>query len=234
MKKITFILLLFFLTFLAYGQNEVIDFNPFSEEELAIIMQDSTKIKEVDKFQPSGILGVKYSYQINGVSSTPEMDQRTWNSYKNIGLVYTYYNDLWNMMSNFGTRISLKYCEEGFDCDFLENERFQVVELDLESQFHFDFSRFRLFLNIGPYAGYRLNSLKEDDTWDKYDNRFDYGLIGGAGFGLIFKPFELQIEAGYKYALSSYYHANKFSDEYWLSVTPRNIILSATLFIHLF
>ncbi|MBP5303108.1 MAG: PorT family protein [Bacteroidales bacterium] len=232
MRKTVAIILLTFLSMTVFAQNGD-GFNPFTEEDLSILIQDST-VKEVAKFKPVGMLGVRGSFQINNVSATPDIGATSINTYKNISLVYTYYTSLWNMMNNFGLQIAAKYGEWGFDSEWLESERFSYAELSLMSHFHFDFSRFRFIAGIGPYAGYRLQSLKENDTWDQYDNRFEYGLMGGAGFAVIFSRFELQLEGDYQFSLSSIYHMNKYSDEYWMIATPRNILVNLTLFYHLF
>ncbi|MBR5735810.1 MAG: outer membrane beta-barrel protein [Bacteroidales bacterium] len=232
MKKTVTIIILTFLSLFASAQNGE-GFNPFSEEDLSILIQDST-VKEQIRFKPTGMIGIRGSYQLNGLSSTPDIGATGFNTYKNISLVYTYYSSLWNMMSNFGLQVAAKYGEWGFESSYLESEHFRYAELSMLSQFHFDFSRFRFLVGIGPYAGYRLSSLKENDTWDQYDNRFDFGLMGGAGFAVIFGPFELQLEADYQYSLSSIYNANKYSDEYWVTVCPKNILLNVTLFYHLF
>lgn len=232
MRKTAVTIILTILSFTAFAQNGE-GFNPFTEDELSILIQDST-VKEQIRFKPTGMLGIRGSYQLNSISSNVDMEDTRLNTYKNISLVYTYYSSLWNMMSNFGIQAAAKYGEWGFNSGYLESEHLNYAELSLLSQFHFDFSRFRFLFGLGPYAGYRLNSLKENDSWDKYDNRFDYGLMGGAGFAVIFGPFELQIEGDYQFSLSSIYNMNKYSDEYWVTVTPRNIVLNLTLFYHLF
>lgn len=232
MRKAAFIVILALMSLCASAQNGE-GFNPFTEEELSILIQDST-VKEEARFKPTGMIGIRGSYQINGVSSSPDIGQSGLNTYRNISLVYTYYNSLWNMMNNFGLQVAAKYGEWGFNSSYVESEHLTYAELSMLSHFHFDFSRFRFILGLGPYAGYRLKSLKENDSWDKYDNRFDYGLMGGAGFAVIFGPFELQIEGDYQYSLSSVYHMNKYSDEYWVNLYPRNIVVNLTLFYHLF
>ena len=58
-------------------------------------------------------------------------------------------------------------------------------------------------------------------------------MIGGGGVAIVFKPFELHLEANYKYAFASMYHTNKLSDIYWLYTYPQNVMLSASLHFHL-
>ncbi|MBR4772776.1 MAG: outer membrane beta-barrel protein [Bacteroidales bacterium] len=232
MRKTVAIILLTFISFCAFAQNGD-GFNPFTDEDLSILMQDST-VKEVSTYKPVGMLGIRGSYQLNGLRAQPDIGAKGINTYKNISLVYTYYNSLWNMMPNFGLQVAAKYGEWGFNSKYLESEHVSYAELSMLSHFHFDFSRFRFLIGVGPYAGYRINTLKENDSWDQYDNRFDYGIIGGAGFAVIFGRFELQLEGDYQFSLSSIYHMNKYSDEYWVIATPSNILVNLTLFYHLF
>lgn len=232
MRKSVAVFILAFLSLVASAQNGD-GFNPFTEDDLSILIQDST-VKEQTKFKPTGMIGIRGSYQINNVHTIPDIGASSINTYKNFSLVYTYYSSLWNMMSNFGFQIAAKYAEGGFDSSYLESEHYTYGELSMLSHFHFDFSRFRFIAGLGPYVGYRINSLKENDSWDKYDNPYEYGLMGGAGFAVIFGRFELQLEGDYQYSLSNVYHMNKYSDEYWVTVTPRNIVLNVTLFYHLF
>ncbi len=232
MRKTVAIAILTFLSVCVSAQNGE-GFNPFTDEDLSILIQDST-VKEVSKFKPVGMLGIRGTYQLNGIKATPDIGAKGVSTYKNISLVYTDYNSLWNMMNNFGFQVAAKYGEYAFTSQWLEDEHVSYAELSLLSHFHFDFSRFRFIAGVGPYAGYRLQTLKEGDSWDQYDNRFDYGLMGGAGFAVIFGRFELQLEGDYQFSLSSFYHMNKYSDEYWLIATPRNILVNLTLFYHLF
>lgn len=232
MRKNVAIVILFFVSLGAFAQNGD-GFNPFTEDELSILIQDSTT-KEVSNYKPIGMLGVRGTFQLNNVSATPDIQASGITSYKNISLVYTYYNSLWNMMPYFGIQAAAKYGEWGFNSGYLENELASYAEVSLLSHFHFDFLPFRFIFGLGPYAGYRLKTLKENDSWDKYDNRFEYGLMGGAGFAFVMGRFELQLEGDYQFSLSSVYHTNKYSDEYWLSAYPRNILVNLTLFYHLF
>ena len=64
-------------------------------------------------------------------------------------------------------------------------------------------------------------------------HRVDYGIIGGLGLAVVFKPFELHVEGNYKYSFASMYHTNKFSDIYWMYTYPQNIMLNASLHFHL-
>lgn len=236
MKRIIISLLAFVAVAAAPASLSAQDFEKFDREQhmLSVLGQDSTTKAGPKKFKSVHMLGVKYSYNFSGVNFNPAITNSYVRMPRNLAVTYTYLNDMWDMLNNFGIQAGLRYCEEGFDAEYIDSERFKLAEFSLLSQFHIDASsHFRILLNLGPYAGYRLANGREDGLWDSNDNRFDYGLIANAGVGLVFNPFEIWIEGGYKFALSSLYHVNKISDEYWLFATPSNIMASISLHVHL-
>ena len=185
------------------------------------------------KFKSIHMIGVSYSVNLSGVTSSPKIAQdRIW-TYKNFGISYTYYHAMWDHLFNFGLVVGAKHGYEGFISPYDNyGATYEVLEFPLLSQFKLDFSRFRLLLNLGPYYGYRL-STDQEGGFNQYDQRHDYGVIAGVGLAVVVKPFELHIEGNYKYGLASIYHTNKYSDIYWIFTYPQNIILSASLHIHL-
>ena len=66
-----------------------------------------------------------------------------------------------------------------------------------------------------------------------FSGRMTAPLCVAGGIALQMKAFELQIEGCYKYSLCGMYHTNKYSDLYWVLAYPRNIMISAGLFVHL-
>lgn len=230
LKRNILILILFIFPTLVFAQNntEEIELNNdwIRSEEL------KKEIKIKDPMMPKGMIGIKYGYGISNVSLSQDIETHSKTIPLNVSLTYSTYTDLWDLMPYFGLQIEARYSQEGFSSKYLGDELFTVVDLSMVSQFHIDFAnRFRILANIGPYAGYRI-SVNRD--WNKHDNRFDYGLYGGAGFAIVFKPFEIHLEGNYKFSLSSYYHPNILSDDIWLFARPNNIIISAGIFFHLF
>lgn len=185
------------------------------------------------KYKSIHMLGVKYSYDLCYVNSSPSIGAGYYHSPLNYSLLYTYYHPLWDQLFVFGIQTGVKYGKQGYTSEY---EGFgqvnKYVEVPLISQFKIDFSIFRLLVDLGPYYSYRLDTDKPDG-FDEFDIRNDYGIIGGAGFALVLGPVELQIEGQYKYSLCSMYHTYKLSDQYWLFTYPRNVVLSASLFVHL-
>ena len=66
-----------------------------------------------------------------------------------------------------------------------------------------------------------------------YDRRFDYGIKGGAGIGLIFDPVEIHLMATYKYSMATLYDPDYMSPYYYRYAYPTNIIISAGLHFQL-
>jgi len=212
---------------------------PAISQEFDIIGEmddDFTAMKNFQESEPyksSHMLGVKYSYHLSTVQCTPDIGSGFIFTGKNLSLMYTYYNSMWNSLPYFGMTVGLKYGEEGFTSSKTTyGYSYDIIEMPVISEFHIDVSKFRILAGIGGYCGYKLNCSKPEG-WDNYDIRYDYGIEAEAGVAMIFKPFELQLKGEYKYSLCSDFHVNKFSDLYWISCYPRNIMISCGLFIHL-
>lgn len=127
------------------------------------------------------------------------------------------------------TRVDMKYCEVPF--------------LALG---HYDMPHLKLQLCIGPYAGYRLGihrstsdlvNLRIDpdlvDNFADFEKRFDYGLHGGVGFGIIFDPFEFQVNLRARYSWSNLWVPNYNSEYYYRYAYPFDFMLTGGLHFHL-
>ncbi len=194
---------------------------------------DLDTLQHPARFKSIHMIGVSYGVNYSGVTSSPKIGHEKIWTYNSIGVYYTYYHALWDQLFNFGIQFGAKHGYEGYTSSWgTLGETCEVIEVPLISQFKIDFSIFRLLVNLGTYGGYRLSTDKEGG-FDKFDQRYDYGVIGGGGVAIVFKPFELHLEANYKYAFASMYHTNKLSDIYWLYTYPQNVMLSASLHFHL-
>lgn len=227
MRKILILLFALFLSANLFAQDDNL-IAPLNDD-----FKDIDTVKVGQKFHNIHMIGVKYGYTLATVSSSPSLHEGYIQAPYNFSLLYTCYHAMWDYMPYFGFQTGIKYGEEGYSSDLDGyGERYKKVEIPLIAQFKIDFSRFRILANLGTYYGYRLSTDKEGG-FDRYDIRNDYGIIGGAGFAVIFEPLEFQIEANYQYSLCSVYHTNKMSDMYWLITYPRNILISFGVFIHL-
>ena len=205
------------------------DYNAELPTGADILAQDIT-VKPVKKFHSTHMIGVRYGVNLSTGMFSPDVHAENVWCLHNYGIVYTYYNDLWDMLDNFGTQVIARLNREGFKAEYIPDMEYTVAEVDLMTNLRFNLNPLRIFANVGPYAGYRLSNSRDDSKWYYYDNRFDYGLIFGGGLGLMFGPFEFQLETNYKWGLSSYFHTYYYSDEYWLFGYPRVFMFSGTLY----
>lgn len=226
MKKFLISLMLLASALTAAAQDEFIFDMPDDFAQLDTVVHPA-------RFKNIHMIGVQYGVNWSGVSSSPRLGQSKILTYNNIGVFFTYYHALWDQLFNFGLKFGAKHGYEGYTSTTEGyGETNEIIEIPLLSQFKIDFSRFRLLVNLGTYGGYRLSTDREGG-FDQYDQRYDYGVIGGGGLGIVFSPFELHLEANYKYSFASLYHTNKFSDIYWIYTYPMNLMFSASLHFHL-
>lgn len=201
--------------------------------ELGDDFADIDTIPQAKKFKSLHMVGLKYSYDLCTVQATPDIGQGYISSFKNFYLTYTYYHDLWDYINIFGLQMGVKYGEQGYSSEYPDwGERNRIIEFPFLTQMHLDAGPMRFLIDLGPYYAYKLGTDRADG-FDRYDIRHDYGIEGGAGIAFVFKPFEIQVEGIYKYSLCSMYHTNKYSDLYWVLAYPRNIMISAGLYFHL-
>lgn len=196
------------------------------------------------------LLGFQYGVGLSRVAWNPTQKQDMLIMPYNIGITYTKYGKMFGFMPYFGMQAGLFLTQEGYqfthdkDKDYTnkiegaEKAVMQVVELPVLAHIHVDFWKMKLLFNLGCYAGYRLNiqrypghtgSVSESvaNSFLETDNRFDYGLKGGVGFGLIFDPIEIHIQGMYKHSFSSLYQPDYYSEFYYRYAYPTNFIISA-------
>ncbi|MBP5505252.1 MAG: hypothetical protein J6X89_04025 [Bacteroidales bacterium] len=195
------------------------------------ILRQDVSLKPVKKFHSTHMVGVRYGVSLATAKFSPDLRPGKVLLFNDYGIVYTYYNDLWDMLDNFGTQLIARVGHEGFTTEYdVPDMQYTVAEVDLMTNLRFNIKSFRLLANVGPYAGYRIANNRASGEWLYTDNRFDYGLIFGGGAGISMGPFEFQLETNYKWGLSSYFHTYYYSDEYWLFAFPRVFLFSGTLY----
>ncbi len=243
MKRLTVILIaMIFIPLAAHSQivdttDIMKEFDEFSFRGANVTGQvkDSTKIRE-------HLLGVKWGMSVNNVYFSIDYDKKSAMSPQNFGVYYTYYHSLWNSISLFGVETGVQFNQEGYKTQILDEEgnilnegteSFKNITVPLVSQFRIDFWRMRLLANLGCFVSYRtgasfsgLLSETVSSTWKKKG----YGIIGGGGLAYIFRPFELHVEANYKYNLADLYDKSSFyADQYWVSTHTNQLIISVGL-----
>ena len=205
-------------------------------------IQDSTKIRE-------HLIGLKWGYGINTFTLSQDFNKKAMLSGKNYGIYYTYYHSLWNSIPLFGIETGVQFNEIGYtairylDPPNTPNRRFeegkdifQTITIPFISQFRIDFWKMRLLLNIGGFASYKLShsfsGLVSNDITKTYKD-FGYGISGGGGLAFIFRPFEIHIEANYRYNLSNLYDKTSIYENIWVSTHTTQLLISAGMFIRI-
>ena len=195
------------------------------------------------------LIGVQYGVGLSQVMWNPRQEQAMVFMPVNFGVTYTRYGQMF-AMPFFAFKAGLFYAQEGYQFEYneeydwtykiegAEKAVYDVVEVPLLFQFHFDTWNFKFFAEIGCYGGYRLGihrmpgktgsvSPEMEYSFKDTDIRIDYGIKGGVGFALVFDPLEFHISASYKHSLSSLYTPDHYSEYYYRFAYPSNIIVSA-------
>ncbi len=134
------------------------------------------------------MVGIRGGYAFNGVSFNPDRKQKMVPSYRNASILYTYYHDLWKTMPYFGLQTGFTYTQQGYETPDLKRV-YEVLRIPLTSQFHIDFWKMRLLINLGCFGSYRMSAI--DYTIDVPDGQqvefdsnhlyLDYGIQGRLG-----------------------------------------------------
>lgn len=223
------------------------------------IVLDTINVNKKTFINDYSMIGVQYGAGLSQVMWNPSQRQEMILMPYNFGVTFTRYGKMFGYMPYFGFQVGVFYGQEGYQ--FKKNEDtgytytiqgadkaiMDVIEVPVLSHMHIDFWKMKVMADIGFYVGYRLNihrfpfngEYKNDsyaamqDSFLETDNRWDYGIKGGVGFGFIFDPVEIHIKAAYKHALSSLYEPDHYSKYYYRYAYPSNIIVSLGLHFHL-
>ena len=223
------------------------------------IVLDTINVNKKTFINDYSMIGVQYGAGLSQVMWNPSQRQEMILMPYNFGVTFTRYGKMFGYMPYFGFQVGVFYGQEGYQ--FKKNEDtgytytiqgadkaiMDVIEVPVLSHMHIDFWKMKVMADIGFYVGYRLNihrfpfngEYKNDayaamqNSFLETDNRLDYGIKGGVGFGFIFDPVEIHIKAAYKHALSSLYEPDHYSKYYYRYAYPSNIIVSVGLHFHL-
>ena len=172
----------------------------------------------------------------------------------NFGITYTRYGKMFGYMPYFGFQTGVLFGQDGYvfkknketgdyneSVDGATKAVYSYAEVPLLAHLHIDVWHLKLTVNLGLYAGYRLEVEREGERLDPqyantfydYDRRFDYGAKAGAGIGLILDPIEFHIQATYRASLGSLYRPNYYSEYYYRFAYPSDILITAGIHIQL-
>ena len=211
---------------------------------------DSIDVRKKLVINDYSMIGVQYGVGLSQVSWNPSQKQDMVFVPYNVGITYTHYGKMFGYMPYFGLQVGLFYGQEGYQFKYNEDKDYtytiagaekalmEVVEAPIMFQFHYDMWNFKIMAQVGPYAGYRLGiqrfagengsvSKRYEHDFTPTDRRFDYGIKGGAGIGLVFDPIEIHIMASYKHAFASLYDPDHYSQYYYRFAYPSSLVVSA-------
>ncbi len=211
---------------------------------------DTLNIRRKTKINDYSLIGVHYGVGLSRVMFNPTQKQDMVFMPYNVGVTYTKYGKMFGYMPYFGFQVGFYYGQEGYQFEYNEERNYtykiegaekaviDMIEVPVLAHMHIDFWNMKVMANIGCYAGYRLRierfpgktGFVKDEMVHSFkdtDRRMDYGIKGGLGFGLIFDPIEIHIQAMYKHSLSSLYEPDHYSEYYYRFAYPSNIIISA-------
>jgi len=162
-------------------------------------------------------LGARGGYNISSVSFLPTQDEEQVNDlHIDAGFVAKHFDTKY-----FGFQGELNLTQRGYRAPIVDsvfNKRINTyIELPMFMQIKAEHKGFFVHLNVGFYASVLLESQHGNNQQGEYnlntydihvlrDNRFDYGIPGGVGFGYNFKWGTLQLDARYFYGLGDLYH----------------------------
>jgi len=229
-KKLIYMipLLMFFISAIpSYSQVNKYDPN---HENIFQFDTLSTVETKPDEF----LIGLRYMYNISSLSSTPSMEEKSVSCPVNFELSFIYYHPLWGFLDYFGFRTGIAYQTQGFKTEYnIDNfaQQITTIEIPMMTDIKVNIgSHFRLYVSGGAFVGYRMTTDREN--FDCFDRRYDYGLLGGGGFGVIFKPIELQFNVTYQFSYSQLYDPEKFSSNSWFYNYPSQLLFGIGIYYH--
>ncbi len=223
---------------------------------------DSLKLNKKVVINDYMMIGIQYGAGLSRVSWNPQKNQQFLVTPYSVGITFTRYGKMFGYMPYFGIQAGLFYGREGYKFELdrekgigdyevvegAESAIMDIIELPILAHVHIDFWKMKLLVNLGLFGGYRLNIYRTpcqelyqrnpsyaqyQDTFTPTDNRFDYGIKGGLGFGFIFDPIEIHLQAMYKHSFSSLYQPDHASEYYYRYAYPYNFIISAGIHFQL-
>jgi len=257
MRKIIAIALMCILP-IAAGAVEKRDTIDVSIDELLMTDSylDTVNVKRKFELNNYTMVGVQYGVGINKMSFSPEKRQSQLITPKHFGIVLTTYGKLFGFMPFFGLETGIFYGQDGYkfkpdkedgtyhyNVDHCIECVYDYIEVPFMTQLHIDQEHFKVMVDLGMYGGYRFkvhriweegyNYVNYTDNFYDYDIKLDYGLKGGAGFGIVFSPVEIHVKGMVRYGFGSIYERDYFSEDHFRTAKPFDIEITIGAHIHL-
>ena len=213
---------------------------------------DTVKVHGKSKINDYDLIGVNYGVTFSSAYFNPDKHNRGMVVKPGyISVNYIHHSKLFDQLPFCAFVLGLAYGNEGYTFEADEDGRSEnvdgatwcsmsVVEIPAMTQIHFDFEPFKIMVNVGVYGGYRCsverkgpNLLDFTNSFRSYERRIDYGLQGGAGFGIILSPIEIHFNCLVRWAWSSLYEPDYYSPYFYRYAYPLDIIATAGIHFQL-
>lgn len=201
---------------------------------LIAVICSSTIVSAQRYFQPRFDIGFKAGATMSNQQISPSIEQKMLNGFI-AGITARYSEE-----KLFGLMAELNISQRGWSEDFEEtplnySRRLTYIDLPIMTHINFGGRKFRGFVNLGPSVGYMISdkitanfdyenpaSVEGFPIQDRHvnqmsmkvKNKFDYGIVGGAGaeFRIKGKHF-LMLEGRYYFGLGNIFPSAK-KDEF--------------------
>lgn len=156
------------------------------------------------------------------------------------------YFTMFGIFHNMGLEFGAQQNYEGYEFKFNKETGYRatesgaykvtmkVPEAYFISHFHIDMGEhFKIMAKLGIYGGYRQSISRTLDeafvgsTYEQftgsfrdYDRRWTYGVAGGVGFGIMFSPVEIHVNAQVKWGWESFWNPDYASQYYYRFAYP--------------
>lgn len=199
------------------------------------------------------MVGVEYGASASRMQFNPSKTQTNYFIPNTFSVFLLKYGKLFDGSPNFGLKVGARYGHEGYK--FKENKEtgvtptlegaekavIDVIEMPFMAHFHSDGLHFKVMADLGIYGGYRLGIERigenvDDDkrfSFMEWDRRFDYGLTGGLGFGIVFDPVEFHVNASVRYSWGSLYEPDYVSKDFYRFAYPFDVMATAGLYFQI-
>lgn len=214
---------------------------------------DTVNVNRVFELNDYSLIGVEYGVSFSRMSFNPAQTQTNLFAPNTFGIYYTRYGKMFSYLPYFGFKVGFRYSHEGYK--FKENKDtkttyniegateaiMDVAEVPLMAHLHIDGLHFKAMADLGIYGGYRLSIKRTGEMVDESianafkdtDRRFDYGLCGGVGFGLVFDPVEFHVNVNLRYSWGTIYDPDYVSKDYYRFAYPFDIMATAGVYFQL-
>ena len=223
---------------------------------ISLAAQETTpkdSLKKVFSLNDYTLIGVEYGASLSRMQFNPSKTQTNLFVPNTFGIFLLKYGKLFDGSPNFGLKGGFRYSHEGYQfkrnketgvmptLEGAEKAIINLVEVPLMAHFHSDGLHFKVMVDAGIYGGYRL-SIERIGDWvpeeivndfREWDYRFDYGIAGGVGFGLVFDPIEFHVNANVRYAWGSLYRADYLSQDFYRFAYPLDLMVTAGLYFQI-